>query len=327
MIGILCNRKRECMYARRFLSLVRPLNADMDIPIVIFRLPNVNLSERIVSGNIISKGRVWRAQTPLPKLIFNFSIQCKKSDIKKLRSLAETDGITIVNAANQYNQWSIMEMLSENHSFKKLILPFTVYSKEDIYHSLPNIHNFIFKSKNGSRLSRTVYVKKRDSGICMYSRDGKFNGCPFDISDTVSSIMNCKKWLLLETPELVTYKDHLLTVRIHLQKNSKDNWTLLSKAIYPSSNKMHDMLAEKLDVISIHVIEYINCFIPDIGICHLDFVFDIHGTPYILDFGGCDIRYLCKKQNKDIQANMYQNMFEYAGSFFSKHKGEVDYVG
>jgi len=314
MIGILCNRKRERAIARHLHSMLKLIARGNEVHVIVFSMPNTNLLQRTVYGSLVSSEEIIPVKAPLPMLIFNFAVQSRKSDIKKLRNLTEIENITLINATNQFNQLQIMEMLLSNNRTKKFVLPYINFSREDAYTSIIENSSFILKPENRPSLSRIIYSKKIDYGFELYGLYGCSSCHKFEIQDTIHSIVHKGKWLNLKTPGLVIYKNKVFIARVYMQRKLNGEWEIVLNTIISHNETVNDNLAKKIDDASLQIINCINCFIPDIGICFIDFVLDMRANPYLLNFGGWDDRLLSKKQNRSVLIKLCKNIMEFAGA-------------
>lgn len=318
MVGILCNRHREGTFAKYLHILFKPLIKRRNIPVIVFSIRNINFSEKTVFGSLISEEKIALVKTAIPFLIFNFAVQHTKLDIKKLRSLMELEDVSMINSANKYNQWAIMEMLSSGSKTKNYILPYKNYNKEDIYFNFLKNDNFILKPENGSHLSRIFYGKQSDSSFDLYNRYGNQYCHKFDIQSVIHPITRVGKWLLLKTPDLITYKNRLFIIRAYMQRGFNGDWGVLLKTTVAQNKIVYEKLGRKIDASSLQIIKYISCFIPDLGICFIDFVLDTGGTPYFLNFGGWDSKLLSKNQSRGVRASLCKNILDYAEMLIDK---------
>lgn len=309
MIGILCNHKREKALTKSLHKLFVPLIKEKDIQIIVFSLSNVNLLEKTVFGNLITaEEEIKSLKTDLPLVIFNFSIQHTRVGVKKLRVLMEIEDLKLFNTVNQYNQWTIMEMLYSNSKTKSLILSYANIDKEDITQSFSNVDNFLLKPEIGHNLSPVIYGKQYNSHYDLYSRLGKRSCHKFDVESVITPYMYSGKWLLLDTPDLITYRNKLFVLRSYLQKNAQGDWEVLSKTSVPPSISIYQKLDKKIDDSSLQIINFINCFIPELCIGFIDFIIDTHSNIYFLNLGGLDRKLLSKKQYKSVRTKLCLNI-------------------
>lgn len=122
--------------------------------------------------------------------------------------------------------------------------------------------------------------------------------------------------LLLKAPGLPADNGRLCISRIFAQRNFNGDWEVLSR---------HSVPQNECDA-AIHIISYVNRFIPDVFFCFVDFVADMNGTPYLISFGGWDNRILSRKRRRDIHTKVCKNMLEYAHAFFDRSIEVGDYV-
>ncbi len=326
MVGVLCNSKNENALTKDLNTLLGPLIKEKEAQLIVFSLPNVNLPKNTVFGSIISDGRISLGEAALPLTIFNLSVQHAKSNIKKMRSLMEIEDISVINSVNHYNQWAIMEMLSSGGKTGNFILPYFNFNKKDYYSNVSETENFLLKPENGSILPKIIYVKQSASGLDLFSKYGSQHCHRFDVKSIISPIIQNKKWILLKAPDLITNNGWLFVKRIYMQKGAKGNWEILFKTSCPQGKNICRSWESKLDNASMQIINYINCFIPDMGICFADFVLDIKGTPYFLNLGGWENKLLSKKWSENIRTTLCKNILEYAEAVDNRRKGEADYV-
>jgi len=321
MIGILCNTKKEGFYSRRLHALFKPLAKERKISVIVFSLSNINIEERTVQGTLVTREGVRPVKTFLPSLIFNFAVQRRRLNIKKMRSLMEVGDIKVVNGVNQYNQWSIMEILSSSKKTKKYVLPYMNYNKEDICFDFTKIGNFLVKPEKRINLNRIIYGRQSDFGFDLYGGYGTKRCHRLDIQGVIHPVMRGRKWLLLKTPGLATYRNRLLIIRANLIKKYDGEWNVLSKTIVPHYEGVYAKLGKKIEKSALNIISCINGFIPDLGVAFIDFVLDRHGTPYFLNFGGWDGKLFSKKHKRSVRISVCKNILEYAEMLSGEEPG------
>lgn len=320
MIGILCGSKKENLFSEKFHKLFKPLIKGNKIEIIVFSLSNTNLLDKTVYGKIISGESIVSAKTAIPPLIFNFASHYSRVDVKKCRSLMEVEDVVLINSTNQYNQYAIMNIISSNKKFKKLLLPYSQLKKEDLILNLADFNNFILKPFYGSNYGKILYAKKIDSQFNVYKNRAFQCYHKFDIYDAINPIVRKGKWIILKTPELLTFESSLLVTRVYLQKSYKGEWKILLKSPLTQDKITYGKLDQKTNTALLNIIEYINCFIPDMGFCFIDFTMSLFGTPYFLNLGGWDNNLLNDKQNLEAQTNLCKNILEFSRSHFEKRR-------
>jgi hypothetical protein len=320
VIGILCGSKKENQYSEKFHKLFKPLLKGKKIEIIVFSLSNTNLLDKTVYGSLISGESIVSIKAAIPPLIFNFATQYSRLDVKKCRSLMEVDDVVLINSTNQYNQYAIMDIISSNKKFRKILLPYSQFQKKDLISNFGDFANFILEPQSGANSAKIIYAKRVDSKFDVYKSSGFQSFHKFDIHDAISPIARKGKWILLKTPELLTFENNLLVTRAYLQKSHNGEWKIFFKSSLTQNRGTYEKFDQKTNAALLNIIEYINCFIPDIGFCFIDFAMSLFGTPYYLNLGGWDNQLLNDKQNIEIQTSLCKNILEFARSHFEKRR-------
>jgi hypothetical protein len=284
MIGILCSRNKE----KLFINFLRKNTKLMDkaTPVIVFSMPDINLSEKLVYGSLITKDSVKIVKKELPRYIYNFSVQRSKSHIKKMKYMSELENLTIYNPANSFNQWSIMKILTSDPESKQYLLPFATLTKGIDMPDFKDSTGFILRPKSGTDNTRITYCSKIKTGYDIYNIGEIAFSHLHDIQSVILPIIRNGKWLLLSSPELITYKNRLLTARSYLYKSNDGKWNIALKTVLSLSEEGYKKTDEKTDTAILHMIEYISCFNPDLAFCTIDFALDKDGNPYFLGLGG-----------------------------------------
>jgi hypothetical protein len=281
MIGILCGRNKE----KLFIDFVRKSTNLKATPVVIFSMPDVNLSERSVYGTVISEDTVKIVKERLPDHIYNFSVQRTKSHIKKLKLMSELENLTIYNPANAFNQWSIMKIITSDSISRRYLLPFATITKGIEVPDSQDSAGFILRPRNGNDHTKFTYCARTKTGFDIYNIGEIAYSHLHDIQSAVIPIVRSGKWIILFCPELMIYKNRLFTARSYLHKK-KDGWSVALKTVLSQTEEVYKKNDEKTDAALVRMMEYINYFIPDLAFCTIDFTLDKDGNPYFLGLGG-----------------------------------------
>lgn len=75
-----------------------------------------------------------------------------------------------------------------------------------------------------------------------------------------------------------------------------------------------------LENASLLLINYINHFLPSLGICFIDFMISSDGNPYFLHFNGFNEDFFEQKQQLDFLNRFYKNIIALSGSYRRMHK-------
>jgi hypothetical protein len=322
MIGILCNRRKKNLYTEEFHSLFKQYNFRNNISIIVFDLSDINVTNRTVSGNLISDEIISQVTIEVPKIIFNFSFQQKKADIKKLRSIHEMEKVLLVNEVNQFNQWMIMEILSSSDIFKNYLMPYKIVEQNTTHSTIEKVNSFLLIPQNGSNLSKTILVKNKNSRFDVY-QNARIQRVNNKIIQSILSPNSSKKpWLSLDVPEIIIEDNKPLVQRIYFQREAYGEWTILTGRFLTLEYSGYRVNINNYYGILLAIVKYISNFIPSLGNCYVDLVFDVRGNPYFLHFGGWDQDYIIKNENIYMKNIFARNLLIYSMYYIEKERGE-----
>lgn len=324
MIGILCSNKKIDLYTEYFHSLMKSFISNSTIRVIIFTLPNINISDTTVYGNLISEGNIRQVTTEIPQVIYNFSSQRKKADIKKLRAIHEMPNISFINEVNNFNQWMIMEMISSSKLSQFYLLPYKLLDKNETSLDFDNKNPFILMNANGLNNSKVTFVRRNESNFEIY-QDNKYRSFnKKTIQDTLGAIVQKGKWLLIKTPELLHYNSKPVIIRFYLQKDGYGRWTILtSKSINSGENNNYFEVNSNYYNIAISIVQYIELYIPTLGNCTVDLIFDSKGNSYFLHLGGWDENIILQENNNYyLKSTFLRNLMHYAMHCVETEKGD-----
>lgn len=309
MIGILSSNDIEGEYAKILHSLCKKCKKSFDEDMVVFTALNIDLQNMTVYGSLISKEQLETVQVPLPRIIFNYSLQKEGSGIKVRKTLEEMEGLRLINYINKFDQWMIMEMISSNPKVKGYLLPYYIYDKSKRDYRPEEDKKYITMPSRGASLSRVIYAEPDPDPRSDIVRGSQYfkKG---HICDYIDASLCQRKWLFIELPDIVLYHNHPLVCRIYMQKSSPNKWSILNKTLFPDPDiKKTDSLnmryAEKA---SKELIQEINNFMPSIGHCFIDMIFSQEGKGYFLHLGGLDQYFFKEILRDDICKKFYNNI-------------------
>lgn len=313
MVGFLCNQRKEKYFANYMRNNMDLKN--LKISVIVFSMQNINLNDNTVYGSMISDGAVTTLTTALPSLVFNFAVQHSNSNIKKLKQLIEVENLTLINPANSFNQWSIMKMLTSNPKSKQYVLPFVDIPNENAIPDIQKIGNFIIKPQNGSDFKKIIYCRKTDLGFDLYNIGEITYSHLFDIQSAIMPTIRKGKWILLSSPELISYNNKLLIIRNYMHRDCDGTWKVILKTTISQTEQIYKKAYEKIDAALLDMMNDISCFVPDLSFCSVDIVLSSDGTPYFLSLGGWqDIR-PGKSQHKILLDILCQSIAVYAEKY------------
>lgn len=310
MIGILCTDDRQRRYSSYLHRIVTENRRPNDSHMIVFSVSDVDFKNRIVSGAMVSGENIRRVKAPIPPVIYNFSLQKEKKNIKKLRNLAGLPYTSLVNGVNKFDQSMIMEMLLSSRDTAAYVLPFAIYDKEEKDFTPEYHRDYLVMPSRGSSISRVILAEQNTEG-------GRISGSQYfrqgHICDYIDASLCQKRWIFIAIPAIMTHNRLPLVVRSYVQGGKNGEWTVLTKSVYPSLNYRNAEASRRVDEASIEIIDVICSYIPDIGVNYIDFILDNDGYPHFLHFGGFDYRLLYNRGNKNLNSSFYTNMLYLAG--------------
>lgn len=319
MIGVLCTddkQKRYSSYLHKIVTGNRKLN---DTPVIVFSISNIDFRNRIVSGSIVSERNIRHAKVPLPPVIYNFSMQKEKRNIKRLRNLASLAQTVMVNDVNRFDQSMIMEILLSSRDTARYVLPFYIYDKVEKDFKPDDEKDYLVMPSRGSSISRVIFAEQNpQSGHVIgsqYFRKGH-------ICDYIDASLCQRRWIFIEIPGILTYNRLPMVIRSYVQRGANGEWTILTKSLYPGVMYKNSEASKMVDEASIEIINTIGNYIPGIGINFIDFMLDDKNHPHFLHFGGFDYRLLYRRENKNFFEDFYRNMLYLAGYLCSSQRGQ-----
>lgn len=306
MIGILCSERMEKDCAEEFHLLMKEVGTKRDEDIIVFAISNIDFKRMIVTGSLVTGESINKIQTELPGTIFNISLQSDINGVKSRKKLLETGDIILINHANRYDQWMIMDMLSSSKETQKYLLPYHVYDKKKKDYKPDDNQAYIAMPARGASISRIIHALPDPNSDkitgSQYFRKGH-------LRDYIDASLCQMYWIFIEIPELIVKYRHPVIVRSYLQKVSDRTWKTIGCINYPEYQFEDNILSEEIDKASLTMINYISNFLPDIGISFIDFAISSEGKPYFIHLGGFEKNFFEEKKNADLYQNFYKNMF------------------
>jgi hypothetical protein len=311
MIGILCSEDTVKKYIEEFRSLYKNFGSKKDDDIIIFTISNINFDKDSVKGYPISASGKSSIEVPIPATIFNLSLMKDVKSVKSRRKLEEMKKITLINSTNRYDQWMIRDMINSSNLTKKYILPYYIYNKAEKNYKPDDDKSYVIMPIRGSSISRVIYAKPDlDPNSDTVSGTQYFK--KGHICDYIDASLCQTQWIFIEVPNLITFHDHPIIVRNYLQKNTKTTWRLLGQNFCPEYKLNRLAVLDNINKASLTTMEYINHFLPSLGITFIDFIIGTDGKPYFLHFSGFEQNFFELKQNKLFYNKFYNNMLSLA---------------
>ncbi|KPU43798.1 hypothetical protein OXPF_26580 [Oxobacter pfennigii] len=324
MIGILCSDTKAETYSSRLQRLFKSFIQNNDNSIVVFTIDDIDLIDRKVYGYILQKSGLKNTSTALPPVIFNFSLQHKKNSIAKMRFLTRMQDISIINNVNRFNQPMIKQILLSSGSTAKYILPFNIYDRDKRDYIPADDKSYVVIPEKGSSMSKVIYGGQRKD--IEYEKGSRCFKNSY-ICDYIDAVMEQKRWVFMEIPEMMEYDNMPVSVRIHMQRGNKGRWTIIGSNIYPEGAGEAEIYTSDLDYAALKISDYIGRFMPEMGICFVDLILDAQGKAYFLHFGGFDESLFYIINKKKSAQKFYNNLLAPKINKAGGGKGGRDYVG
>ena len=206
----------------------------------------------------------------------------------------------------------LMDLLLASRSTEKYLLPFHIYNKQERDFKPEEEKAYIAMPAKGAKLSRIIYAQPEAGservGGTQYFKKGH-------ICDYIDASLCQKRWLFIETPELLTHNNHPNVARIHLQKNAGSVWSIIERNLYPANGFEQPSILENIDKASLTVINHVNRYLLDLSYGFIDFIISADGNPYFLHFGGFTFNLFNQKKSDDFYKDFYRNLINLAGEY------------
>ncbi|MCX7902881.1 MAG: hypothetical protein N2486_00065 [Caloramator sp.] len=296
MIGILCNSSDVDLF-RDFVEK----NAK-DEEILIFNIQDLDYEKNNVKGILVKKDIIIYDYFKIPNIIFNFSIQHDRLNIKKLRSLVEDENIKIFNSSNNINQYMIYEILNSNEVFKPYLMSYSVIDKDTVLLEADSIKNNIIIPIKGTK--KFIYIEKLGEYYEIYKENDIERVLKIGLKNSLNRLLKKKRFLVINSPKLIK-KNYPFIFRIILQSGKLQSLILNGEPLLEEYS-LSPNIKKLVEAISIKMFDYIKNFLPNLFLIYFDFIFDLSENPYFLRMGGAEIRLFNDERKKYI----YENIIE-----------------
>lgn len=318
--GVLCAPARQHELAAAFRALPEGLP-----PAVVFTLQNMDLSARTVTGLVTGNSArqnetadnsssteegTW-AETALPGLIFNLSVQHKKAEVRTLRTLDKTDGVTLLNPSNRLNQIAVLQMLHVEGPAPGLT-PFFSPEPEDV-ETLTKLSGFLLRPVGGCRPQETVFVQKRDDGFDLYNPEGAPH-CRIHDLETALVPFARGRWVVQELPELLLRHGIPVGQRVYLLR-MRGVFRVMGR-LPLTGTAPTARYAGLSDSACASLCSRAGEFLPGLIACYADFVFARVGMPVFCGLGGWDVSIAHTSKGRILQQSMCAGLASYAAARF-----------
>lgn len=270
--------------------------------VLIFNIQDLDYEKNNVKGILIKKDIIIYDYFKIPDIIFNFSIQYNRLNIKKLRNLVEDEKIKVFNSSNNVNQYMIYEILNSNEVFKPYIKSYMIKDKNTILLEANFIKNNIIIPIKGTK--NFIYIEKSGEYYEIYKENNIEEVSKLGFKNSLNRVLKKKRFLVIDSPKLIKNNQPFI-IRVYLQSDKKQSLILYEIPLFEKYN-LSSNITQLVEVLSIKMFDYIKKFLPNLFLIYFDFIFDLGENPYFLRMGGADISLF----NDKIKNEIYKNIIE-----------------
>jgi hypothetical protein len=330
--GFIYNAKKQQQIFPKMIDHFSKLSKEYNIRTVLFTLENLDLEEQAISGTIIEGDRISQGSCELPPLIYNFALHSTENKIEKMRNLRKMENITVINPINCFVQDIIFEMLASLTGSQQFLLPSVSLNTATLTEYLHKYDTLFLLPEKTFHPPKAVIIKKTRNNNYMICIGQNGQICEKnDIVNYIQKMTNNKKHILMRGIECFKWENGPLEARIYLQKDANGEWSVTTitakngifsrNAFYHStiSNILCDLYHDKnkeveetLADVSLQIGRFLDFYIPFMGSCTLDYIFDENGCPYLIYVAGFEQDpYLYHHMDSETQSNLLNNAFHY----------------
>ncbi|RBW69448.1 YheC/YheD family protein [Bacillus taeanensis] len=282
------------------------LSIHYEVKIVLFTIENLALEEQMIHGTMIDKDGVRQEYTELPSHVYNFALHSTLSKIEKMRNLRKMENVIVINPINRFIQSIVFEMLSSLPGSHQFLLPSAQLTDDILIDYLNHSETLFLLPDKMFQQPKAVEIKKTNHYTYKISVGQNTQIChQDDLLSYVKKMINAKKHILMKGIELFNTHEGPLEARVNLQKNREGEWSvsaisakcgIFSRDLFFESNLPSSVnkffLHKKKDSESIlvntslQIIRFLDFYIPFLGSCTLDYIFDEECRPYLVYVGG-----------------------------------------
>jgi hypothetical protein len=330
--GFIYDAKKQQQIFQKMIDRFSKLSKEYNIRTVLFTLENLDLEEQAISGTIIEGDRVSQGFCELPPLIYNFALHSIGDKIEKMRNLRKMENIIVINPINRFIQEIIFEMLTSLTGSQQFLLPSVSLNTATLTEYLNKYDSLFLLPEKTFHPPKAVIIKKtrKNNYMICIGQNGQI--CEKnDIVNYIQKMTNNKKHILMRGIECFKWENGPLEARIYLQKGTDGEWSVTNimakhgifsrNAVYHSkiSNILCDLyhnenkvVEETLVDISLRIGKFLDFYIPFLGSCTLDYIFDENYRPYLIYVTGFEQdQYVYHHMDSEAQANLLNNAFYY----------------
>lgn len=317
-----------------------------------FSIYDMDWSGRKVKGYVLTpKTEKWEVGWfPIPDIIYDLGVRFKseeKSIVKDLRKkFRNSPHIKMINRKNALGKKETSKRLGKFPVISRFLPKTVIYTNFNDLFTMLIHHDFIFlKASFGSGGRQVISIEKEEERfkLIFYSKGLKniiLNNYE-DLKDYIEEYTEGGNFIIQEGIKFLKYKDSIFDMRIHIIKNNKGKWRLISNQarIAPSNytitnystggvlvlyeiiykdlvNSSHGIKVpdeKEIERITIMIAEYIEKAFGSFGELGMDMAIDIHGNLWFIEANTKPNKSLAEGYNEFNKVyNQYSTIFEYA---------------
>lgn len=288
MLGILSSTKKNETHLKFFSHILNTFNEYKNKSLFIFTMNDIDFSNKKIKGNLITKDGIEFSKISIPSITFNLTDYSKRSSRKKVEQLALYSNI--VNEANRFKQYMIMEMLSSNKQTHDFLLKYEIDIKKIIEKSF-----FIVDDKSYN-----------------YSK--------------IKKLSRKQEFVMFNKQDLLLSNNYPVIITLYVQRGIGGEWKVLPGTQKLENIKESDTLYKKINFAAIESTAWISCFIPSLSFSTVNFVLDNNLNPYLISLNGWDPKILRENSHNHTGIEFMKNLFDYTNFLNIEQKRGVNLV-
>ncbi|ADL52269.1 YheC/YheD family protein [Clostridium cellulovorans] len=337
LVGLLYNEAKQ-KYTNSILKNLQHLSEKRGINIICFTLSNVNIQENLVEGLLVVGSLITHQTVSIPGCIFNIGQFFKVTNINKVKQLYQLYGVKVINSVNIFNQAVVFDVLSAVPAIKECIPQVSSLTPSIMTKYLETSDTLFLLPERGLYNRPAVKVQKYSSSKrsnCSIETGGNIQYCSEkNLYTYVKKMIGSKKYLAIQGKKTLLWNGSPLEARVYIQKGITGKWSVteiiakneifLKDSTYKSTvdefeKTLIDIVPDKIEDImqslqnySLNICSYLDYYFIYLGSCILDFVIDEKCKPFLLNFGGWDLKdYLFRLNGKQSWEKYLLNSVDY----------------
>lgn len=237
--GLLNRNRNELTMAQLYTEAAKNKNCK----VCFFRLSDLKLGKKVVNCLIENAGQFKITTIPIPKVIYKRTGHSKKK-LHVLQSLID-QGTIIFNFYKENYKWNIWKMINRSETLSKY-QPYTKIASVKSIKSMMKRYPSIMIKPNRGEAGRGIMKIEKTAGRnwVLYTKDKNRGWKRRLFKNKLPKILvrriKQKQYLVQETIDLSTYKGARFDMRVSIQMNRDNEWTL--SAIFVKVAKTGELL-------------------------------------------------------------------------------------